>query len=155
VTHDFALPWTRRLTRISQAARDIPDRPPPPWCVESCSSDQRWKLQSRLEHRYDRLPEHGPTIVFLHVGAVVAPDAILQQDRMVMVEQRSFQPLPAFRIPMDGHHVGQIAGRNADAPTIPIEPPHVVASIPGQEAVPHMSVTMSERDVPGVAKQPR
>ena len=47
---------------------------------------------------------------------------------MVEVQQRPFQPTPAVGIPKHRHHIGEVVGRNAKAPAVPVEQARVAAA---------------------------
>jgi hypothetical protein len=67
---------------------------------------------------------------------------------MIVIEQRLLEPLPAIRVPEHRHHIGEIVGRGADAPILPIQQSRgLVATRPRQEEIPGMRVAMDDGQV--------
>ena len=95
----------------------------------------------------EELHQHRAAIVLGQCGAVVAPHAVAEQGRVVVVEQRPFEAPPALGVPVRRHHVGEIAGGQPDAPGVPIEVAQVVRAVLWDEAVPDMGVAMHQADV--------
>ena len=73
----------------------------------------------------------------------------MRDERCVVVVQQWPLPFPPeVGVPVNGHHVGEVTRRRADAPAIPIEKAGVVASrVARQEAVPNMRVAVDDCEV--------
>ena len=127
------------------AAAEIVDRPQD--AFEVAPPDRRREVDCRLPDGCHDLSQRREAIVVVQRAAVVAAHAMRHERPMVMIEQWSLRPMPAVGIPVQGHHVGEVARRRADAPAIPIDQPDVVSAIPRQESVPDVGVAVCDREI--------
>jgi hypothetical protein len=65
---------------------------------------------------------------------------------MVALDEPRLQPRAALRIPVHGHHVGQVGGAAPYTPGIPIDQADAGrGTVAGNEEVPHVGVAVGER----------
>ena len=64
---------------------------------------------------------------------------------MIPPEEIFFQHTPALRIPMQGHHIGEVIGSDPNMPELPINDVNVVLGcVTWIEKTPHMGVAVNE-----------
>ena len=65
---------------------------------------------------------------------------------MVALDEPRLQPRAALRIPVHGHHIGQVGGAAPYAPGIPVDQADAGRGpVAGREEVPHVGVAVGER----------
>src|SRR5258707_14927993 len=64
---------------------------------------------------------------------------------MVALDERRLQPCAALRIPMHGHHVGQVEGTAPDAPGIPVNKVDAGGGVTRVEKIPDVGIAVGER----------
>ncbi len=111
--------------------------------LEVVPPDRGADVVGRLPHRSCDQPKHRQMTILVQGLTVVAAHAIVQQRRVVEVEQWPLHPALTVRVPEHRHHVGQIVSRDIDAPAFPIDQPDVLASaISGQEEIPWVRIAV-------------
>src|SRR5580704_4402284 len=64
---------------------------------------------------------------------------------VIEVQEPALHQAATVGIPMNRHHVREIFGRDAEAPAIPVEQPHIASAVARQETVPNMCVAVNDR----------
>lgn len=75
----------------------------------------------------------------------VASDAGVDQRLVVVAEQRIFQPMAALRVPVQGHHVGEVIGGRGEPPVVPVD--HADIAIGRVQRVPHVRVAVHDGQI--------
>ena len=79
------------------------------------------------------------------IEAVVG-DVVGKQTGMVALDERRLQPCTALRIPVQGHHVGQVDGTAPDAPGIPVDKVDAGCGVVTRvEKIPDVRIAVGER----------
>src|SRR6266481_6331937 len=76
----------------------------------------------------------------------VVGDAVGKETGMVALDERRLQPCAALRIPVQGHHVGQVEGTAPDAPGIPVNKGDAGRGVVTRvENIPDVRIAVDER----------
>ena len=91
-------------------------------------------------------PHDGEPVIVAEGVEAVASNTGIHERFVVMAQQRIFQAAATIRVPVHGHHVGEVIGGRGQAPIVPIDEAHVAGR--RTERVPDVRIAVHEGEIP-------